>query len=66
MSSTMNGNRQERKILTIECKALKWGKMNITLTSSHGRWDDYDIAFMIAITIKHGRLKMHRMHKQNG
>jgi hypothetical protein len=34
MSSTMNGNRQEGKILTIEYKALKWAKMNITLTSS--------------------------------
>jgi hypothetical protein len=29
MSSTMDGNRQEGKKLTIECKALKWIKKNI-------------------------------------
>jgi hypothetical protein len=25
--------------------------------SSHGRWDDLDIAIMITMTIKHGRFK---------
>jgi hypothetical protein len=29
----------------------------ITLTSFHGIWDDYDIAFMIIMTMKQGRLK---------
>jgi hypothetical protein len=28
MSSTMDGNRQEGKSLTIECEALKWAKTN--------------------------------------
>jgi hypothetical protein len=29
----------------------------ITLTSFHGKWDDYDITFMIMVTIKYKRLK---------
>jgi hypothetical protein len=62
----MDGNRQEGKKLPIEYKALRWAKTNITLMGSHGRWDDYDIIFMIAITRKHGRLKMHRMHTKRG
>jgi len=32
----------------------------ITLMGSHGRWDDYDIAFTITMTIKHGKHKMHK------
>jgi len=30
MSSTMDGNRQEKKLLIIECKSLKWVKVNNT------------------------------------
>ncbi len=29
----------------------------ITLTNSHGKWDDYDITFMITVIIKQGRFK---------
>jgi hypothetical protein len=35
----------------------------ITLTGFHDIWDDYDIAFMIIVTIKQGRLKC--MNKKN-
>ncbi len=59
MSFAMDGNRQERKQLVVEHKTLKWivPFLKITLMSSHGKWDDYDIAFPITMTIKHGRLK---------
>jgi hypothetical protein len=58
VSFVMDGNKQDGKWLVIECKALKWAQVNnappqsITLTSPHGRWDDYDITFMIMMTIK--------------
>ncbi len=29
----------------------------ITLTRSHGKWDDYDISFMITMIVKQGRVK---------
>jgi hypothetical protein len=29
----------------------------ITLIGFHGIWDDYDIAFMVIVSIKQGRLK---------
>jgi len=38
----------------------------ITLTGSHGKWDDCDITFMIYDDYKIGETQMHRMHKQRG
>ncbi len=35
MSSTMDGNRQEGKWLNVECKALKWVKMNSAPPNDH-------------------------------
>jgi hypothetical protein len=64
VSSTMDTNRQERKWLVVECKTLKCVKANyvlppkmITLMGSHGRWNDYDIAFTIMMIIKHEKQK---------
>jgi hypothetical protein len=62
MSSTMDENRQKGKWLVVECKTLnglKWivFPQKITLTISYGKWDDYDITFMITMTIKYERLK---------
>jgi hypothetical protein len=28
---------------------------------SHGKWDDYDIAFMIMVTVKHIMVTRHRI-----
>jgi hypothetical protein len=30
---------------------------------SYGRWDDYDITYMVVVIVKQGRFK-HWMHKQ--
>jgi hypothetical protein len=63
MSFVMEGNIQERKWLAIECKALKWVKANNAPPKdhldrfSHGRWDDYENAFTITMTIKQKGLK---------
>jgi hypothetical protein len=56
MSYTMDGNRQEGKWLVVERKNLKWVKANsalekITLTNSHGNWDDYEITFTITMIV---------------
>jgi hypothetical protein len=60
VSFTMDEKKQKRKWLTIEHKSFIWAKMNgapqrITLMGSHGRWDDYDIAFMIMMIVKKWR-----------
>jgi hypothetical protein len=63
MSSTMDENKQKRKWLIVKHKTVKWAKANdappqrITLTNFHGKWDDSDIAFMITMIIKQGKLK---------
>ncbi len=62
MSSTMDENRQKKKCLALEHKALKWVKMNnapprITLTKPHDKWDDYDITFTITMIVKQEKLK---------
>jgi hypothetical protein len=62
----MDKNRQEGKWLVIEHKALNWAKTNtppppggarITLMVSHGRCDDYNIAFIIIMIVKQGRFE---------
>jgi hypothetical protein len=38
----------------------------ITLTGFHGKWDDYDISFMITMNVKHERFKhIEHMNKRD-
>jgi hypothetical protein len=38
MSSTMDGNKKERKWVVVKCKALKWAKANKTLPKGSPWW----------------------------
>jgi len=71
VSSTMDGNRQVGKWLVVECKALKWAKMNngppkahLDESPWHMRWlwhhiHNYD-------DCKIDEIQMHKMHEQMG
>jgi len=53
----MDGNKQKRKLLTIEHKTLKWDKTNNAPPKDHLPWDDCDITFTITMTIKQRRFE---------
>ncbi len=62
MSSTMDGNKQEGKWLTIEHKALKWAKANNAPPKGSPMWHhlhDYG-------DYKTRKTQMHKMREQRG